>query len=102
MRDVSDPAKPESSWAAMSGRPLFVADDLAKLYGLCKQSDQMFQSRQKAWKHRDRQLIQNLLTGPFSLPDQRDTRFADLCKQAGVPLPGEVLLQTRHPAIRHR
>lgn len=65
--------------------------DTAQLYGLRKQPDEMFEWLQRARTQGDRQLILGLLTGPFGLPYRHDPRFAALCKQLGLPLPGEVL-----------
>jgi tetratricopeptide (TPR) repeat protein len=64
---------------------------VAELYGLRKQPDPMFEWLQKARTQRDPQLILNLLSDPFVLPYQHDPRFAALCKQLGLPLPGQVL-----------
>jgi hypothetical protein len=65
--------------------------NVAELYGLRKQPDPMFEWLQKARTQHDPQLILNLLSDPFVLPYQHDPRFAALCKQLGLPLPGQVL-----------
>ncbi|MEO8810273.1 MAG: tetratricopeptide repeat protein [Rhodanobacter sp.] len=65
--------------------------DVAALHALRKQPDKMFEWLQKAWKQHDPQLIQALLTDPFVLPYQHDQRFVAMCRQTGLPLPGQVL-----------
>jgi adenylate cyclase len=65
-------------------QPYLVAD----LYALRKQPDEMFEWLQRAWTQHDSNLIGNLLFDPFVLPYQHDPRFAALCKEAGLPLPG--------------
>ena len=72
-------------------QPYFIAD----LYALRKQPDEMFEWLQRAWTQRDPNfgsigvLDNGLLSDPFVLAWQHDPRFAALCKQAGLPLPGE-------------
>jgi TolB-like protein/Tfp pilus assembly protein PilF len=68
-------------------QPYFVAD----LYAVRKQPDEMFEWLQRAWSQRDPNFSGLLLTDPFVLVYQHDPRFADLCKQAGLPLPDHVL-----------
>jgi TolB-like protein/Flp pilus assembly protein TadD len=63
--------------------------NVADLYALRKQPDDMFEWLQHAWTQRDP--TANLLTDPFVLAYQHDPRFAALCKQAGLPLPDQVL-----------
>ncbi|MGH8128286.1 MAG: tetratricopeptide repeat protein [Gammaproteobacteria bacterium] len=64
-------------------QPYFVAD----LYALRKQPDDMFAWLQRAWTQHDPQFTA-MLYDPFALAWQHDPRFAALCKQAGLPLPG--------------
>ncbi|MEO9091071.1 MAG: hypothetical protein ABI247_12145, partial [Rhodanobacter sp.] len=75
-------------------QPYLVAD----LYALLKQPDAMFEWLQRAWTQHDPNffgggvfLASGLLSDPFTLAYQHDLRFAALCKQAGLPLPGEAL-----------
>ena len=75
-------------------QPYLVAD----LYALRKQPDAMFEWLQRAWTQHDPNfsgggvfLASGLLSDPFTLAYQHDPRFAALCKQASLPLPGEVL-----------
>lgn len=74
-------------YIAMHGKdqPYNVAD----LYALRKQPDEMFEWLQRAWTQRDPGFV--LLNDPFLRPYQRDPRFASLCKQVGLPLPGQPL-----------
>ena len=73
------------------GQPYFVAD----LYALRKQPDVMFEWLQRAWAQHDPNLILNLLSDPFiTRAQEHDLRFAVLCKEAGLPLPGEALPAT--------
>ena len=70
---------------------------VANLYALRKQPDDMFERLQRAWTQHDPNfggggLLNNGLLGdPFVLAWQHDPRFAALCKQAGLPLPGRPL-----------
>ena len=66
-------------------QPYLVAD----LYALRKQPDEMFEWLQRAWTQHDPTFSSILLTDPFVLAYQHDQRFAALCKQAGLPLPGQ-------------
>ncbi len=75
-------------------QPYLVAD----LYALRKQPDAMFEWLQRAWTQHDPNfsgggvfLASGLLSDPLVLVYQHDPRFAALCKQAGLPLPGEAL-----------
>jgi TolB-like protein/Flp pilus assembly protein TadD len=68
-------------------QPYFVAD----LYALRKQPDKMFDWLQRALTRHDPNLVGSLLTDPIVLAWQHDPRFATLCKQTGLPLPGEML-----------
>ncbi|MGH8233364.1 MAG: tetratricopeptide repeat protein [Rhodanobacteraceae bacterium] len=65
--------------------------NVAELYGLRKQPDEMFEWLQRAWTQQAPVLINNLLSDPLVLAYQHDPRFAALCKQAGLPLPGRPL-----------
>jgi hypothetical protein len=67
-------------------QPYLVAD----LYALRKQPDEMFEWLQRAWTQHDPNFGE-LLYDPFPLAWQHDPRFAALCKQAGLPLPGRPL-----------
>ncbi|HEX7324579.1 MAG TPA: hypothetical protein VF292_04385 [Rhodanobacteraceae bacterium] len=64
--------------------PYLVAD----LYALRKQPNDMFDWLQRAWKQQDPAFIPSLLSDPFVLAYKDDPRFAALCKQAGLPVPG--------------
>jgi TolB-like protein/Tfp pilus assembly protein PilF len=69
-------------------QPYFVAD----LYALRKQPAAMFEWLQRALKQHDPNFTSYLLSDPFlTQAYQRDPRFAALCKQAGLPLPGQPL-----------
>jgi hypothetical protein len=68
-------------------QPYLVAD----LYALRKQPDKMFEWLQRAWTQHDPALIPSLLSDPFVLAYQHDPRFAELCKQAGLPVPDQPL-----------
>ncbi|HET9818284.1 MAG TPA: hypothetical protein VFP92_03865 [Rhodanobacteraceae bacterium] len=61
--------------------------NVADLYALRKQPDEMFEWLQRAWTQRDPGFV--LLTDPFLRPYENDPRFAALCRQAGLPLPGQ-------------
>jgi TolB-like protein/tetratricopeptide (TPR) repeat protein len=66
-------------------QPYLVAD----LYALRKEPEDMFEWLQRAWTQRDPNLIGELLSDPFiTHVYEHDPRFAALCKQAGLPLPG--------------
>jgi TolB-like protein/tetratricopeptide (TPR) repeat protein len=67
---------------------------VADLYALRKQPDTMFEWLQRARKQHDPSLIDNLLNDPLVLAYQHDPRFAALCKEAGLPLPGQPLPAT--------
>ncbi|MGH8233086.1 MAG: tetratricopeptide repeat protein [Rhodanobacteraceae bacterium] len=60
--------------------------NVADLYALRKQSDDMFHWLQRAWMQHDPNFA-GLLSDPFVLPYQHDPRFAVLCQQLGLPLP---------------
>ena len=77
------------AYIAKNGKdqPYFVAD----LYALRKQPDAMFEWLQRAWTQHDPSFSQ-LLDDPFiTRAYQHDSRFAALCKEAGLPLPDQVL-----------
>ena len=65
--------------------------NVADLYALRKQSDPMFEWLQRAWTQHDPTLLYSLLSDPYVLAYQHDPRFAALCKQMGLPLPGQPL-----------
>jgi TolB-like protein/tetratricopeptide (TPR) repeat protein len=69
--------------------------NVADLYALRKQPDEMFEWLQRAWTQRDPGFV--LLTDPFLSPYQHDPRFAALCKQAGLPLPGQAVAGAARP-----
>lgn len=74
-------------------QPYLVAD----LYALRKQPEDMFEWLRRA-KAQPYWYFQGLLSDPFVLAYQHDPRFAALCKQAGLPLPGGVLPGDAVPA----
>ncbi|MEO7067529.1 MAG: hypothetical protein ABI114_11515 [Rhodanobacter sp.] len=66
-----------------------------------KQPDDMFAWLQRAVTQRDQSLTSGVLFGgplsdPLTLAYQHDPRFAALCKQIGLPLPGQVLPTPAH------
>lgn len=63
---------------------------IADMYALRRQPDQMFVWLNRAWTQRDPNFTQ-LLHDPFPLAYQDDPRFRTLCKQAHLPLPGQLL-----------
>ncbi|MGH8234345.1 MAG: tetratricopeptide repeat protein [Rhodanobacteraceae bacterium] len=66
-------------------QPYLVAD----LYAVRKQPDAMFEWLQRAWTQHDPGFY--LFNDPFVLAYQHDPRFAALCKQAGLSVPGQPL-----------
>jgi TolB-like protein/Flp pilus assembly protein TadD len=72
--------------------------DVADLYALRKQPDDMFEWLQRVWTQHDPALVNGLLTDPFVLAYRHDPRFVALCRQAGLPLPGQVLPDLSVPA----
>jgi serine/threonine-protein kinase len=60
------------------------AYQIAEVYGLRKDPDNMFQWLDRAWDTRDPG-IQRLLTDPFILPYKNDPRFAAFCRKVGLP-----------------
>ncbi|HXD37825.1 MAG TPA: hypothetical protein VN624_14305 [Rhodanobacter sp.] len=64
--------------------------NVAVLYALRKQPDLMFTWLLRARTQRDPGFT-SLLSDPFVLAYQHDPRFAALCQQAGLPLPGQPL-----------
>ena len=67
---------------------------IAELYAMRKQPDEMFEWLQRVWTQRHPFFFHSLLSDPFVLPYQHDPRFTALCEQAGLPLPGQVLPAT--------
>ena len=59
---------------------------IAEVYGLRKDPDNMFAWLDHAWDNRDSG-IHRLLTDPFILPYRDDPRFAAFCRKAGLPIP---------------
>jgi predicted Zn-dependent protease len=68
-------------------QPYLVAD----LYALRKQPGDMFDWLRRARTQPDPNFLRSLLNDPFVLAYQHDPRFAALCKEAGLPLPGQSL-----------
>ena len=60
------------------------AYQIAEVYGLRKDPDNMFAWLDRAWNTRDPG-IQRLLTDPFILPYRDDPRFAAFCRKVGLP-----------------
>ncbi len=67
-----------------STQPYLVAD----LYAVRKQPDVMFKWLQRAWEGHDPS-FPSMLYDPFALAYRHDPRFVSLCKQAGLPVPGQ-------------
>ncbi|OOG58468.1 hypothetical protein B0E47_04405 [Rhodanobacter sp. B05] len=63
------------------------AYQIAEVYGLRKDPDNMFQWLDRAWDTRDPG-IQRLLTDPFILRYKDDPRFAAFCRKVGLPATG--------------
>ena len=63
------------------------AYQIAEVYGLRKDPDNLFTWLDRAWDTRDSG-ISRLLTDPFILPYKDDPRFAAFCKKVGLPRPG--------------
>jgi TolB-like protein/Tfp pilus assembly protein PilF len=59
---------------------------IAEVYGLRKDADNLFKWLDRAWAARDPG-IGRLLTDPFILPYKDDPRFAAFCKKIGLPMP---------------
>ena len=60
------------------------AYQIAEVYGLRKDADNMFTWLDRAWDARDSG-ISRLLTDPFILPYRGDARFAAFCSKVGLP-----------------
>jgi TolB-like protein/Flp pilus assembly protein TadD len=60
------------------------AYQIAEVYGLRKDADNLFKWLDRAWDTRDSG-ISRLLTDPFILPYRSDPRFAAFCKKVGLP-----------------
>ena len=76
----------------------FVPYNVAALYAVRKQPDEMFEWLQRAWTQHDPNLISNLLSDPFVLTYQHYPRFVALCKEAGLPVPSAPLPGSAGPA----
>jgi TolB-like protein/Tfp pilus assembly protein PilF len=61
---------------------------IAEMYALRKQPDAMFQWLQRGVAQHDLGTIGNLLQDSLLFPYHHDPRFAALCKQLGLPVPG--------------
>lgn len=66
-------------------------DSVAELYALRQQPDAMFEWLQRARAVEGGALAVNLLMDPLLLRYKSDPRFVALCKQLGLPAPGEPL-----------
>ncbi len=77
-------------------QPYFVAD----MYALRKQPDRMFEWLQRARREHDPALL-SLLYDPFPLAYRHDPRFAALCRQAGLPVPGRSPSSGANVSSRH-
>lgn len=62
---------------------------IAEMYTLRKQPDEMFQWLQRGVAARDYVTIASLLQDSLLFPYHHDPRFAALCRQLGLPVPGE-------------
>lgn len=62
------------------------AYQIAEIYALRKQSGPMFEWLQRAWANRDPG-ISSLLYDPFLAAYRGDPRFAEFCRQVGLPPP---------------
>ncbi|MGB8715567.1 MAG: hypothetical protein WCD66_04300, partial [Rhodanobacteraceae bacterium] len=67
-------------------RPDSGAYQIAELYALREEPDQMFEWLDRSWAQRDPG-IQHLLTDPFVLRYKDDPRFAAYCRKVGLPVP---------------
>ena len=68
----------------IAGNAEGMAYQIAEVYGLRKQPDDVFAWLDRAWANRDPG-IDRLLTDPFILPYKSDPRFAAFCKKVGLP-----------------
>ncbi len=66
------------------------AYQVADVYALRKDPDNMFKWLDRAWAIRDPG-VANLLFDPLILRYRSDPRFAAFCKKAGLPVPGEAV-----------
>lgn len=62
---------------------------IAEIYALRKDANETFAWLDRAWSSRDPGITQ-LLYDPFILRYKDDSRFAAICKKAGLPTPAEV------------
>ncbi|MGA8277581.1 MAG: tetratricopeptide repeat protein [Rhodanobacteraceae bacterium] len=69
------------------------AYQIAEVYALREDSERMFAWLDRAWTLRDPGLS-SLLYDPFLLRYKEDSRFAALCKKAGLPAPDEATAKT--------
>lgn len=72
--------------------PYFVAD----LYAVRKQPDEMFTWLQRAFDEHDPYFF-SILYDPFPLAYRHDPRFVALCREAGLPVPGQPLAVAGSP-----
>ena len=73
---------------------------VAELYAVRKQPDAMFEWLQRAWTQHDPNFI-GLLYDPFITRTYgHDARFAALCKEAGLPVPGAPQPGSAGPAAK--
>ena len=68
----------------IAGNAEGMAYQIAEVYGLRKQPDDVFAWLDRAWANRDPG-IDRLLTDPFILPYKSDPRFAAFCRKVGLP-----------------
>jgi TolB-like protein/Tfp pilus assembly protein PilF len=64
---------------------------VAEIYAIRRQPDEMFQWLNRATVDSRADVVNNLLADPLILRYKDDPRFAALCKQLGLPSPGEPL-----------
>jgi hypothetical protein len=62
---------------------------IARVYGLRKEPDKVFEWLDRAWAQRDNN-VSILYYDPFLLPYKDDPRFAEFCRKIGLPTPAEV------------
>ncbi|HET7930290.1 MAG TPA: hypothetical protein VFL63_02735 [Rhodanobacteraceae bacterium] len=64
---------------------------IAEIYAIRKQPDDLFQWLDRAAANSRAEVVNNLLADPLLVRYQHDPRFAALCKQLGLPTPGQPL-----------